>query len=148
PLVAVPAGILASGGFRWLPGDALLAVSSSGELRDVVGITQSDDCPRPLAVITGTPSSTIARAADACAVVPNAVQRAATHTHAFCGAVVAALDIWARVAGDSELLSVARGASDAVASALRAVDPWMEEAAQVRDYVTGVVFGTGVAWAA
>jgi glutamine---fructose-6-phosphate transaminase (isomerizing) len=149
PLVAVPAGILASGGFRWLPGDALLVVSSSGELRDVVGITESDDCPRPLLAITGTPSSTIARAADACAVVPNAVQRAATHTHAFCGAVVAALDIWARVMGDSELRSVTRSASDAVASALQRVDVWMTEATRVvGDHATGVVFGTGVAWAA
>ena len=148
PLVAVPAGILASGGFRWLPGDALLVVSSSGELRDIVGITQSDDCPRPIVAITGAPSSTIARAADACAVVPNAVQRAATHTHAFCGAVVAALDIWARVTGDSELRSVARSASDAVASALQAVDMWMADAISIGDHATGVVFGTGVGWAA
>jgi fructoselysine-6-P-deglycase FrlB-like protein len=70
------------------------------------------------------------------------------HTHAFCGAVVAALDIWAMVAGDSELRSVARGASDAVASALQGVDQWMAEATQVRDHPTAVVFGTGVAWAA
>jgi len=148
PLAAVPAGILAAGGFRWLPGDALLVVSSSGELRDIVRITLSGDCPRPLVVITGTPASTIAGAADACAVVPNAIQRAATHTHAFCGAVLAALDIWARVAGDSELRSVTRRASDAVATALQGVDPWMADAARVGDHATGVVYGTGVAWAA
>src|SRR5262249_17720990 len=35
-LVAVPAGLLARGAFRWRPGDALLAVSSSGELRDLI----------------------------------------------------------------------------------------------------------------
>lgn len=148
PATAVPAGLLLSRGFRWRRGDALLVVSSSGELRDIVEITLSDDCPHPLAAITGAASSTIARAADACAVVPNAVQRATTHTHAFCGALLAGLDIWARVAADSQLRSVARGASDACARALKGVDRWMAQAAQVGDYGSCVVFGTGVAWAA
>jgi glucosamine 6-phosphate synthetase-like amidotransferase/phosphosugar isomerase protein len=43
---------------------------------------------------------------------------------------------------------VARGAGDAVASALHGVDRWTAEAAEVGDHATGVVFGTGVAWAA
>jgi fructoselysine-6-P-deglycase FrlB-like protein len=148
PVMAVPAGLLLSGGFQRRPGDALLVVSSSGELRDIVEITRSDSCPRPLAAITGTPSSTIARAADACAVVPHAVQRATTHTHAFCGAVLAGLDIWAQLAADSELRNVARGASDACARALQGVDRWMDHAGQVADHGSCVVFGTGVAWAA
>jgi fructoselysine-6-P-deglycase FrlB-like protein len=145
---AVPAGLLLSGAFRWRPGDALLAVSSSGELRDIVEFTRSDNSHRPLAVITGTPSSTIARAADACAVVPRAVQRAVTHTHAFCGAVLAGLDIWEGVAGDPELRNVVRGASDACARALDGVHRWMDRVAQVSDRGSCVVFGTGVAWAA
>ena len=148
PVMAVPAGLLLSGGCRWRPGDALLVVSSSGELRDIVEFTRSDNRPRPLAVITGTPSSTIAREANACAVVPHAVQRAATHTHAFCGAVLAGLEIWAQVAADSELRNVVRGASDACARALHGVDRWMDQAAQVTDRGSCVVFGTGVAWAA
>jgi fructoselysine-6-P-deglycase FrlB-like protein len=148
PVMAVPAGLLLSGAFQRRPGDALLVVSSSGELRDIVEITRSDNCPRPLAAITGTPSSTIARAADACAVVLNAVQRAATHTHAFCGAVLAALDIWSRVAADSELRNVVRGASDACTRAIQGVDRWMDQAREVTDHGSCVVFGTGVAWAA
>jgi len=150
--MAVPAGLLLSGEFRWRRGDALLVVSSSGELRDIVEITRSDkrsdNWPRALAAITGSPSSTIARAADACAVVPHAVQRAATHTHAFCGAVLAGLDIWAQVAADAELQNVVRGASDACARALQGVDRWMDHATQVSDRGSCVVFGTGVAWAA
>ena len=148
PAVAVPAGLLLSAGFQWRPGDALLVVSSSGELRDIVEIVRSDSCPRPLVAITGTPSSTIARAADACAVVPHAVQRATTHTHAFCGAVLAGLDIWARVAADSELRNVVRGASGACARALQGVDRWVDHVAQVTERGSCVVFGTGVAWAA
>ena len=146
--MAIPAGLLLSGGFQRRPGDALLVVSSSGELRDIVEFTRSDNCPRPLAAITGTPASTIARAADACAVVPFAIQRAATHTHAFCGAVLAGLDIWAQVAADSELRNLARRASDACADALQGVELWMDQAAQVADHSGCIVFGTGVAWAA
>ncbi len=40
PIVAVPCGIAVRERFRWQPGDAVLAVSSSGEFRDVVEIAQ------------------------------------------------------------------------------------------------------------
>src|SRR4051812_29210642 len=35
PIIAVPCGVAARERFRWQPGDALLAVSSSGEFREV-----------------------------------------------------------------------------------------------------------------
>jgi hypothetical protein len=41
PIVAVPCGLAARPAFRWRPGDALLAVSSSGEFRKVVELARS-----------------------------------------------------------------------------------------------------------
>ena len=46
-VVAVPSGLLARGGFAWRPGDVLLAVSSSGEFRDLV---EAVDAGAPRAV--------------------------------------------------------------------------------------------------
>ena len=45
PVVAVPCGVAAREGFAWRPGDALLAVSSSGEFRDVVEIARRPGAP-------------------------------------------------------------------------------------------------------
>jgi fructoselysine-6-P-deglycase FrlB-like protein len=42
PIVAVPCGVAARPSFAWRPGDALLAVSSSGEFRDVVEIARGE----------------------------------------------------------------------------------------------------------
>ncbi|MGH3102685.1 MAG: hypothetical protein ACRDN6_01130, partial [Gaiellaceae bacterium] len=49
-VVAVPAGLLGTGGFAWREGDRLLAVSSSGELRDVVEALPA--VPAPYAAVT------------------------------------------------------------------------------------------------
>ena len=45
PLVAVPCGLAVRERFRWRPGDAVLAVSSSGEFRDVVAIAERAGAP-------------------------------------------------------------------------------------------------------
>src|SRR6266516_7788486 len=50
-VVAAPSGLVARGAFRWRPGDALLAISSSGEFRDLVEAI--DDQPA-YATITAT----------------------------------------------------------------------------------------------
>src|SRR5438046_7186454 len=42
-VVAVPSGLVARGAFGWRPDDALLAVSSSGEFRDLVEAVEADD---------------------------------------------------------------------------------------------------------
>jgi fructoselysine-6-P-deglycase FrlB-like protein len=122
-------------------------LSSSGELRDAVELTLSDTCPRPLAVITGTPSSTLAQAATACAVVPNPSQRAVTHTHAFCGAVLAVLDIWGQVSGDVSIQRIVREASAACARSIVSVNGWIGAPTALNDIRTSVVYGTGAAWA-
>ena len=89
-VVAVPSGLLARGAFRWRDGDVLLAVSSSGEFRDLVEATEGRP-PVPSVAITSTPGSTIASRVGARALVTVLEQRAVTHTQAFCGNVAAAL---------------------------------------------------------
>src|SRR5436305_14297733 len=55
-LVAVPSGLVARGAFVWRPGDALLAVSSSGEFRDLVEAGAAGP-PAPDPATTATPAS-------------------------------------------------------------------------------------------
>ena len=50
-LVAVPSGLLARGAFAWRPGDVLLAVSSSGEFRDLVEAVDGG-APAPYGAVT------------------------------------------------------------------------------------------------
>ena len=89
----VPAGLIAAGGLQWRPGDVTLAVSSSGELRDLVDLLPAG-LPGTLVVLTSHPDSSLGKAATAAVVVPVAHQRAVTHTQAFVGNVLAALLIW------------------------------------------------------
>ena len=51
PIVAVPCGVAVRPSFRWRPGDAVLAVSSSGEFRDVVEIARAA-AGRPCVAVT------------------------------------------------------------------------------------------------
>src|SRR6266568_3456967 len=99
-VVAVPSGLVARGGFGWRPGDALLAVSSSGEFRDLVEAIDTG-APLPYAAITATPGSTLGSRASARALVAVSHQRAVTHTQAFCGGVAAALAVWGEVTDDA-----------------------------------------------
>ena len=103
-VLAVPSGLLARGAFAWRPGDVLLAVSSSGEFRDLIEAIDGG-APAPYAAVTSTPGSTIGSRAGACALVAVAHQRAVTHTQAFCGNVVAALGVWAKLTSDPALAS-------------------------------------------
>src|SRR4051812_9346611 len=107
-LVAVPSGLVARGAFVWRPGDALLAVSSSGEFRDLVEAVDAG-APSPYAAITATPGSTLGSRAGARAVVTVFQQRAVTHTQAFCGAVAAALAVWAELTADASLRDALAG---------------------------------------
>ena len=51
-VVAVPSGLLAGGWFRFRPGDRLLAISSSGEFRDLVEAVEAGSVQRPYAAVT------------------------------------------------------------------------------------------------
>jgi fructoselysine-6-P-deglycase FrlB-like protein len=148
-VVAVPGGLLAKGGFRWKRGDALLAISSSGEFRDVIEAIETPLFPHPFAAVTADPHSTIGAKAGARAVVEIPRQRAVTHTQAFCGAVLACLSIWAEIASDDGLRRALAEAPAACERALRASERWATETfPELTTPTAAVVLGTWTAWAA
>jgi fructoselysine-6-P-deglycase FrlB-like protein len=148
-LVALPSGLAVRDGFRWRPGDAVLAVSSSGEFRDVVEVAErAARSARPCVAITADAASSLARLATVAVLQRVDSQRAVTHTQAVCGAYAAGLALWADVAGDRELRAVAAGAPGPAAEAVAAADAWADEAlAGVRPPAAGVTAGGGTAWA-
>lgn len=145
-VLAVPSGLLARDDFAWRPGDVLLAVSSSGEFRDLIEAIEGR-APLPYAAVTSTPASTIGSRAGARALVSVAHQRAVTHTQAFCGNVVAALGVWAKLTSDPALASAVARLPEQVAEALRVSRAWADEVGTL-DATTAVCFGSGPAWAA
>jgi fructoselysine-6-P-deglycase FrlB-like protein len=145
-VVALPAGLLARGRFRWRSGDALLAISSSGEMRDVIEALDAG-VPGPVAAITATPTATIGRRADAAVHVTIASQDAVTHTQGFCGNVAAALDVWAAVTGDDGLRHALGALPMALADACVEAERWLDDLL-LPDPEAAVVLGPGPAWAA
>ncbi len=144
-VVAVPSGLLARGGFRWRPGDALLAVSSSGEFRDLVEAINAG-APVPYAAVTAHAGSTLGSRAGERALVRVLNQRAVTHTQAFCGAVAAALAIWAELTADTTLSRALGTAPDEVAASLAATRQWLDSLG-VLDPPVAIAFGSGPGWA-
>lgn len=145
---AVPAGAACSPGFQWGADDLLLAVSSSGQLRDVVELLERLPTLAGVA-ITGDPISPIARSAHATAVVEVQSQRALTHTQAFAANMAAALAIWSRVTGDGVLAAAVGQSADACEGSLALAVPWAREVAQRMPQLrAAVAFGSGPAWAA
>jgi fructoselysine-6-P-deglycase FrlB-like protein len=146
-IVAVPCGIAVRERFRWQPGDAVLAISSSGEFRDVVEIAQRS-AGRPCVAITASAGSPLAAAADATVLQRVASQRAVTHTQALAGAYASGLALWVALAGDAELAGVLAAAPDAAARAVRDAEAWAADADQPPLPAAAVVAGGGTAWAA
>ena len=144
PIVAVPCGIAVRDGFRWQPGDAVLAVSSSGEFRDVVEIARRAG-GRPCVAITADADSSLAAAATAVVVQRVVSQRAVTHTQAVAGAYASALALWAAVTGDAELAALLDTAADAAEQAVADAEAW---APDVGTPPAAIVVGGGPAWAA
>src|SRR5919108_2475167 len=96
PIAAVPCGVAAAGAFRWREGDAVLAVSSSREFRDVVQIAERAAAEgRPCVAVTADATSSLAGAATATVLQRVDAQRAVTHTQALWGGYAAALALWA-----------------------------------------------------
>ena len=148
-VVAPPAGLLATGDLALGEGDVLLAISASGELRDLVELLTARPAGVAVAAITGTPGSTVATAADAAAVVAPGPQEAVTHTHAFCGAVLAGLALWAELSGDAVLSRAVAGAPAAVRGAVAAAEVWSAETLPGLPVpAAAFAFGSGPAWAA
>jgi glucosamine--fructose-6-phosphate aminotransferase (isomerizing) len=145
PIVAVPCGIAVRDRFRWEPGDAVLAVSSSGEFRDVVELVQRGG--RPCVAITAKAGSSLAGAASATVLQHVESQRAVTHTQALAGAYGAGLALWAAVTGDAELAALLAATPDAAARAVDDAEAW---APRITDALppAAVAVGGGTAWAA
>jgi fructoselysine-6-P-deglycase FrlB-like protein len=148
PVVAVPSGLAVRDAFRWRPGDVVLAVSSSGEFRDVVAIAERTG-GRPCVAITANAGSPLAAAARATVLQHVDAQRAVTHTQALCGGYACALALWAAVTGDADLGEVVHTAPAAAAAAVQAAPAWAERHASglVRP-PAAVAAGGGTAWAA
>jgi fructoselysine-6-P-deglycase FrlB-like protein len=163
PIVAVPCGIAVRERFRWQPGDAVLAVSSSGEFRDVVEIAQRA-AGRPCVAISASADSALAAAANVTVLQRVASQRAVTHTQALAGAYASGLALWAAITGDAELAGVLATAPEAAARAVAEAEAWAAGeldalgSAPARDGAApnvgaalpaaAVIVGGGPAWAA
>jgi glucosamine--fructose-6-phosphate aminotransferase (isomerizing) len=145
-VVAVPSGLLARGAFAWRPGDVFLAVSSSGEFRDLVEAVDAG-APSPYAAVTANAGSTLGSRAGARALVSVPNQRAVTHTQAFCGGVVAALHLWAAVTADESLDAALRALPDELERTIGLARAWVDGLEEV-EAGTAVVFGSGPGWAA
>jgi len=143
PIVAVPCGIAIRDEFRWQPGDAVLAVSSSGEFRDVVEIARR--AAGPCVAITADADSSLAAAATAVVLQRVVSQRAVTHTQAVAGAYASALALWAAVTGDAELAALLTGVGDAAEQAVADAEAWAPDVGTPR---AAIAVGGGPAWAA
>jgi fructoselysine-6-P-deglycase FrlB-like protein len=144
PIVAVPCGIAVGERFRWRPGDAILAISSSGKFRDVVEIAAREP-DRPCVAITADGSSPLAAAAHVSVLQHVSSQRAVTHTQALAGAYGAGLATWAALTGDTALADVAGTAPAAAQRAVETVERWAPE---LGTPPAAVVAGGGTGWAA
>ena len=145
PVIAVPCGVAVRDGFAWQPGDAVLAVSSSGEFRDVVEIARRAG-GRPCVAITADADSSLAAAATAAVVQRVVSQRAVTHTQAVAGAYASALALWAAVTGDDELAALLDTAGDAAEQAVADAEAWAPECRLTPP--AAIAVGGGPAWAA
>ena len=145
PIVAVPCGRRRARGLPLAAGDAVLAVSSSGEFRDVVEIARAAD-GRPCVAITASAGLVARRRRDGTVLQHVANQRAVTHTQALAGAYGAGLALWAAVTGDAALAGLLATAPDAAERAVAEAAPWAaeQEAALGADPPpAGIVVGGG-----
>ena len=139
-LQAVPSGLIRR--LRRRDGDATLAVSVSGEFRDLVEAL--DALPRPLVAVTAQPGSSLGRAADV--VIPLAVEEHPTETHPqdYCNAALACLALLALLADDGELQRMLATVPELVARTAAEARDWLPP---VERPEAAVCAGHGAAWA-
>ena len=148
-VTAVPAGLLTTGRMRWEAGDAILAISASGEARDLIGALQQLPDGVSRIAVTSSPTSTIAGLSDAVVPVATASQESLTHSHAYCGAVQACLALWAEATEDSALQAALERAPEVFRARLRDSLGWADEVLHGLDLPTAAfAFGSGSGWAA
>jgi glutamine---fructose-6-phosphate transaminase (isomerizing) len=147
PWLAVPAGFLLASRVELRERDILFAISSSGELRDIIESLGS----RPVAsmvAITADGASPIARIADLAVVLPAQRQRAVTHTGAFAAAALMLLKLLALSAADTELEMLVEEAPEFVAHAVDVTENWIPILGSLPVPAHALTFGSGTAWAA
>ena len=147
-VVAVPSGLLAGGWFRFRPGDRLLAISSSGEFRDLVDAVEAGTVPQPYAAVTATAGSTIERGAGARGLQRVTNQRAVTHTQALAGGLASALAIWTRISNDPALARAIGELPGALARAVETAEAWAEGLDSAPAPAAAIAFSAGPGWAA
>ena len=145
-LIAVPGGLVARGAFRFRPGDRLLAISSSGEFRDVIEAIEHG-APRPVIALTANADSSVGRLADHVVLQDVLHQRGVTHTQALGGALLLGLSIWAELTGDSDLAAAIEDAPRACAAAIESTVAWLPSLASLSLPPSAIAFGGGPAWA-
>ncbi len=144
-VLAVPGGLVAGGAFPWRDGDRLLALSSSGEFRDVIEAIRAG-APRPIAAITADAASTIGQAAEARAIVAVETLRARTHTQGYAGALAAGMAVIARMSGDDALGRAVNEVGERLALPVEVAGS-LPIGVDGRPHA-GVCLGTGPAWPA
>lgn len=148
PVVALPCGVVAHERFCWQPGDAVLAVSSSGEFREVVELVRRSG-DRPTVAITAKAESALAGAATTTVLQHVESQRAVTHTQALAGAYASGLALWAELTGDDGLRQLLVTAVAQAARAVGEAEAWAARALpDLTSPAAAVVVGGGAAWAA
>ncbi|HEY8581395.1 MAG TPA: SIS domain-containing protein [Capillimicrobium sp.] len=148
-VLGVPAGLLATGDLALDEGDVLLAISASGELRELIELLERRPAGVEAAAITGSPESSIGRLAAAAAVVASGPQEAVLHTHAYCGAIVVGLALLADLADDPELRDAVAGAPAAAERAIETASAWASEALpHIPTPTAAYALGSGAGWAA
>ena len=148
-VVAVPSGLLAKGRFAWRPGDMFVAVSSSGEFRDLVEAIGAG-APQPYIAVTSSPTSSVGRNAAVVAGFKVLGQRAITHSQVFCGGVATVLSIWAGLSDDHGLSDLVEELPTLARAAVSDASQW---SADVLGTLTdlprsAVTCATGAGWAA
>lgn len=125
------------------PGDAVLAVSVSGEFRDLVEAL--GELPRPLVVVTAGLDSTLAQHADATVPLGVGEVDTETHPHDFCNASLACLALLARLEDqDRALAKLLDAVPEIVSGTVRQVATWLDPPRQPEAVV---VAGHATAWA-
>jgi fructoselysine-6-P-deglycase FrlB-like protein len=138
----VPSGLLRR--IETRPGDAVLAVSVSGEFRDLVEAVADDLLPHPLVAVTADPDSTLGAHADAVARLHVGEVGTETHPQDFCAATVACLSILARLTADPELRALLESVPELVRTTGAATPDWLPELGRP---VAAVAAAHGPAWA-
>ncbi len=145
-VIAVPGGLVAKGRFRFREGDRLLAISSSGEFRDVIEAIEHG-APRPVIAITAHAASSVGRLADHVVLQDVLHQRGITHTQALGGALLLGLSIWAELTDDDCLRRGVDDAPAACAAAIDAATAWFPTLDGIVVPPSAIAFGGGPAWA-